>query len=125
VYVSDYNNHRVQKFDSEGNFITKWGSKGTGDGEFVNPNGIAMDSSGNVYVADAGNNRIQVFAPDINPSIIGNGGKVNGKDTSSATTGDSTTNSKSPSSITPGNTPSNNENPTPTPSLPAGITDQA
>ena len=33
-------------------FITKWGSKGNGDGQFYNPYGVAVDSSGNVYVAD-------------------------------------------------------------------------
>jgi DNA-binding beta-propeller fold protein YncE len=32
VYVDGTSNHRVQKFDSTGNFITKWGSKGNNDG---------------------------------------------------------------------------------------------
>jgi DNA-binding beta-propeller fold protein YncE len=42
-------------------FITKWGSFGTGDGQFNGPRLIAVDSSGNVYVADTANNRIQKF----------------------------------------------------------------
>jgi len=44
-------------------FETKWGSYGTGDGRFSDPYpyGVAVDSSGNVYVADFGNNRIQKF----------------------------------------------------------------
>ncbi len=50
-----HDNNRIQKFDSNGNFITKWGFKGTGDGQFDNPYGIAVDSSGNVYVADTDN----------------------------------------------------------------------
>jgi DNA-binding beta-propeller fold protein YncE len=62
VYVVDTDNNRVEKFDSNGNFITKWGSNGTADGQFDNPMGIAIDSPGNVYVADD-NNRIQVFSP--------------------------------------------------------------
>ena len=63
VYVADYNNDRVQKFNSNGNFITKWGSSGISDGQLSYLQHIAVDSSGNVYVADGGNNRIQVFAP--------------------------------------------------------------
>ena len=54
-------NNRVQKFNSSGGFLTKWGSLGTGNGQFTAPQGIATDSSGNVYVADTGNNRIQKF----------------------------------------------------------------
>jgi len=39
----------------------QWGSKGTGDGQFDRPMGIAVDRYGNVYVADTGNSRIQKF----------------------------------------------------------------
>jgi sugar lactone lactonase YvrE len=42
-------------------FITKWGSLGAANGQFDYPQGIAVDASGNVYVADAKNNRIQKF----------------------------------------------------------------
>ena len=69
VYVVDTNNHRIQKFTSEGTFITKWGSNGSGDGEFSFPLGIAVDAEGNVYVSDTTdpptrNNRIQKFSSD-------------------------------------------------------------
>jgi sugar lactone lactonase YvrE len=64
VYVADYYNNRIQKFDSNGNLITKWGSYGTGDGQFIGPRGVAASSSGNVYVADTGNLRIQRFNSD-------------------------------------------------------------
>ena len=43
-------------------FVTKWGTKGSGAGQFYNPNGVAVDSSGNIYVADQINNRIQKFS---------------------------------------------------------------
>jgi DNA-binding beta-propeller fold protein YncE len=42
-------------------FIKKWGIQGSGDGQFRDPGGIAVDSSGNVYVADLSNHRIQKF----------------------------------------------------------------
>ncbi len=42
-------------------FLFKWGSSGTGDGQFSGPHGIAIDSSDNVYVANYLNHRIQVF----------------------------------------------------------------
>ena len=61
VYVGDTSYHRIQKFTSAGEFVTKWGSYGSGDGEFDNPFGIAIDSAGNVYVADTWNHRIQKF----------------------------------------------------------------
>lgn len=61
VYVLDRDNNRVQKFSNSGTYILKWGSSGTGNGQFSSPRGITVDSSGNVYVADSGNNRIQKF----------------------------------------------------------------
>ena len=64
VYVTDYRNHRIQKFDGDGTFLTKWGGEGSGDGEFRNPWGVAADRDGNVYVADSNNHRIQTFAAD-------------------------------------------------------------
>jgi uncharacterized protein (TIGR03663 family) len=64
VYVADSGNHRIQKFDSGGQFITQWGSEGDGPGQFKEPWGIAVDGDGNVYVADTWNHRIQKFDAD-------------------------------------------------------------
>lgn len=50
VYVVDQGNNRIQKFDSNGNFIHAWGSLGEGDGQFVNPEAVAVDELGTVYV---------------------------------------------------------------------------
>ena len=61
VYVADTGNSRIQKFTSGGTFITKWGTAGSGDGEFMSPNGVSS-RLGNVYVADSGNSRIQRFS---------------------------------------------------------------
>jgi DNA-binding beta-propeller fold protein YncE len=54
---------RVQKFDTNGHFITKFGSSGSGDGQFTDPEHLAVDSDGIVYVTDRKNNNIQVFKP--------------------------------------------------------------
>ncbi|MDF0644673.1 MAG: 6-bladed beta-propeller [Nitrospira sp.] len=63
VYVTDTGNHRVEKFDREGNFITQWGGYGNGDGQFNFPYGIAVDAKGSVFVVDSGNTRVQQFMP--------------------------------------------------------------
>lgn len=65
IYVADRNNERVQKFNSTGGFVLKWGSSGTGDGQFSPNNGavdLAVDSDGNVWVVDRGNHRLQKFS---------------------------------------------------------------
>jgi len=62
IYVSDgYSNSRVAKYDKHGNWLMSWGSRGTGPGQFNTPHNIQADREGNIYVADRGNNRIQVF----------------------------------------------------------------
>jgi DNA-binding beta-propeller fold protein YncE len=62
VYVADTANHRMQKFTSEGVFVSKWGTRGSGDGEFRGPADVAVASDGSVYVADSHNDRIQKFS---------------------------------------------------------------
>ena len=62
------------KYDKDGNFVTEWGSRGSGEGqfEFIPPNPdegpdagfVAIDGEGNVLVSDAYNGRIQKFDPD-------------------------------------------------------------
>jgi hypothetical protein len=70
IYVADgvsaTGNARVAKFDKDGHFIKSWGSRGSDPGQFNALHGIALDAQGNVYVADAGNKRIQVFDGDGN-----------------------------------------------------------
>jgi len=62
VYVSDYGNHRIQKFTSAGVFVNKWGTYGSDEGEFNAPFGVALASDGSIYVSDTGNHRIQKFS---------------------------------------------------------------
>jgi DNA-binding beta-propeller fold protein YncE len=63
IFVVDAWNQRIQKFDNNGNFITKWGNWDTGrHGEFQNPDVIAIDpKTDEVYVHDSDNYRIQKF----------------------------------------------------------------
>ena len=63
--MSDYWNDRIQVFDPQGRFLRKWGSEGSGEGEFIRPQGLAIDSDGDVYVSDQGNHRILVFKPTV------------------------------------------------------------
>jgi hypothetical protein len=65
IFISDgYGNSRVAKFDKNGWFVKSWGSKGSEPGQFDKASSIATDAQGNVYVADRGNKRIQVFDND-------------------------------------------------------------
>ena len=65
IFVADgLSNARIAKFDKEGKFVKSWGKKGTAPGEFANVRSIAVDAQGNVYAADGGNKRIQVFDND-------------------------------------------------------------
>ncbi len=57
-------NARILKFDRTGKFLLEWGKKGTGPSEFDQPHALAMDTQGRLFVADRGNNRIQIFSAD-------------------------------------------------------------
>jgi len=62
VFVSDgYTNSRVVKYDKWGKFLKSVGTRGAAPGQMNTPHGMQVDAKGNVYVADRGNNRIQVF----------------------------------------------------------------
>lgn len=61
IYIVDYCNHRIQKFDSSGRFITQWGSKADEPGQFAAIYGITIDSKDNIYISDYINRNIQKF----------------------------------------------------------------
>lgn len=61
ISVADSGNNRIQQFDTNGVFIGAFGSSGTDLGEFDSPSGLTYDSTGNLCIADSGNDRI-VFA---------------------------------------------------------------
>ena len=61
--VSEVIGHRVQRFDAKGAFVGQFGRFGRQPGQFITPTGVAIDSGGHIYVADADRNDIQVFGP--------------------------------------------------------------
>jgi DNA-binding beta-propeller fold protein YncE len=63
VAIADRDNHRVQIFDSEGNYKRQFGTEGKEDGQFNLPSGLASDAHGNLLVTDS-TNRLQVFDPE-------------------------------------------------------------
>jgi tripartite motif-containing protein 71 len=87
IYVTDGYNSRVQKFDSNGKFLAKWGSKGTGEGQLADLIGpIHIDREGNIYVSQF--DRIQKFDPNGKfLASYGSGGAGDGQFTGAAFNG--------------------------------------
>ena len=70
----------VVKFNSRGKYLATIGSAGNGNGQFNDPEGIAIDSGGNIYVADSGNNRVEKFdKAGVYQSQFGSSGSGNGQ----------------------------------------------
>ena len=64
VVVVEYGGNCVSIFNSNGEKIRSFGSRGSGHGQFESPCGVAIDDDGNILVVDGGNNRIQKFSSD-------------------------------------------------------------
>jgi DNA-binding beta-propeller fold protein YncE len=66
IFLSDgYNNSRAVKYDKNGHYLGEIGTRGSAPNQMNTPHSIQVDNNGNVYVADRGNNRIQVFSNDL------------------------------------------------------------
>jgi len=62
IFISDgYVNSRVAKYDKNGDWVKSFGEPGSGPGQLNTPHSIAVDAQGNVYVANRGNVRIEVY----------------------------------------------------------------
>ena len=64
IYVVEAGNKRVQRFSADGESQLTWGSGGSGDGQFLDPIGVAVSPAGEVYVVDDERDDIQVFSAD-------------------------------------------------------------
>ena len=63
IYVYDSGTRQFQKFDSEGNFVTRWGGPGSGDGEMSGDvGGMTVGVNGNLYVIDIPGKQVQAFS---------------------------------------------------------------
>jgi DNA-binding beta-propeller fold protein YncE len=62
VYVADAGDARVVRFGPTGTFLDSWGVYGHGDGDFVAPADVVIGSSGDAYVSDTFNNRLERFS---------------------------------------------------------------
>lgn len=63
VFATDFYNHRIQKFRPNGTFLTSFGGKGDGPGQFDHPIAVTTASDGTVFVVDFANNRIEKWRP--------------------------------------------------------------
>ncbi len=61
VYVADKGNDRIVELSPSGEVVREWGSRGSGDGRFHAPDGVAIDGDGDVYALDSENNRVELF----------------------------------------------------------------
>jgi len=87
VYVADTENHKIRKITPAGQVTTLAGSGsvGTGDGNGANasfclPHGVAVDSTGNVYVADQGNHKIRKISPTGQVTTLAGSGSIGAVD---------------------------------------------
>lgn len=65
IFVTDTYNERIEKFDANGVFVTKWGSRGRGDYAFNYPRMLAVDrNDGTVVIADTDNHQIKKYSND-------------------------------------------------------------
>jgi sugar lactone lactonase YvrE len=56
--------HRIVRFNEDGQYLSEFGKRGSGPGEFMQPHALALDSQGRLFVGDRSNNRVLVMTPE-------------------------------------------------------------
>jgi len=64
VYISDFTNDLIYKFENNGKYLGSFGGSGFQEGKFYGPTSLAVDKYNNLYIVDSGNSRIQKFSED-------------------------------------------------------------
>ena len=70
VYVADSRNHRIPKFDINGDFMKSFGTEGNQSCQLNLPTTVVIDSCGDLYVTERGNERIQKFDTEGNSILV-------------------------------------------------------
>lgn len=75
IFVTDAFQHAIYIISPEGKLLSKFGERGTADGQFSFPEGISISPSNKMYLADRQNNRVQIWQlsddlPKTDPSLI-------------------------------------------------------
>ena len=73
IYMAESVGHRIHKLTVGGEFLSVIGEKGSENGQFNGPQDVKISPTGKIYVADTGNDRVQVFNPDWTVSQVING----------------------------------------------------
>lgn len=62
LLIADTGSHRIVRMAPAGALSAAWGKRGSADGEFYNPTGVAVARNGDIIVADSDNQRIQILS---------------------------------------------------------------
>jgi DNA-binding beta-propeller fold protein YncE len=69
IVVPSMDDNVIHLFTEAGDYVTTFGGLGVALGQFYKPTGVAIDASGNLYVCDQSNHRVQKLSPTFTPLL--------------------------------------------------------